>query len=531
MLKNKIILFLLLSLINLGSMSGQVNVRDFGAKGDGKTDDTKSIMEALKYVKSKGVSLNVLPDGRTLNSYVGNQPILYFPAGLYMISASIPLDSYVNIQGEDAIIFGTKNFSGGNNAAFEGSGWQSQISGLQFAGFNIAVKLNSKNIDMGKVHIYNCQFTDNNTAIVIDCQSTLTTIDDCRFLCNNKSIVIKSGDKVIVSKNWITSGTLQQDYDANIINYGSLSFENNLLVPRPVKRGVKEPAWINNYGSVSCESIRQGGEEGSFTLINNFAKANKNYPIIPSSVSVKNSDCYAVYRTDENWQPAVIRLYELPNQIVLEDIRGMVDAQVIGHSYSKISNPSDWARQYSNDQKIIKIRLANIIGGREENTGNVLPAYLRQFAESDNYQLAKTKNSVKEEIGVSKVQKKGQLKSQEQFFEYEFILNDLTANFLVSYSGNPNVNGSGSYNGGLVAILKCNGMYHEGKVSYHISTENIYNNMGEQNDKDRPYRYSVIWKSTGSPYKLVGDNNNVVVLRIENSTGAERINVINLNTL
>ena len=50
--------------------SGQVNAREHGAKGDGKTDDTKALQAALDLAKSKG-------------------PVCYVPAGLYRLDGSL----------------------------------------------------------------------------------------------------------------------------------------------------------------------------------------------------------------------------------------------------------------------------------------------------------------------------------------------------------------------------------------------------------------------------------------------------------
>lgn len=49
-----------------------VNVKDFGAKGDDKTDDTEAIQKAINYCKTQGTSL-------------------YFPRGVYLISNSLVL--------------------------------------------------------------------------------------------------------------------------------------------------------------------------------------------------------------------------------------------------------------------------------------------------------------------------------------------------------------------------------------------------------------------------------------------------------
>ena len=70
----------------LDNLRRKVNVRDFGAVGDGVTDDTQAIKDALA----------------TCGSVWSNKPsVLYFPRGNYIIKECITLDEkYLSIEGE-----------------------------------------------------------------------------------------------------------------------------------------------------------------------------------------------------------------------------------------------------------------------------------------------------------------------------------------------------------------------------------------------------------------------------------------------
>lgn len=67
-----------------------VNVRDFGAQGDGQTDDTAAIARAINYAYSYSTTIGGIDMHRTV----------YFPAGFYLVSDSIKVPPFVKIQGD-----------------------------------------------------------------------------------------------------------------------------------------------------------------------------------------------------------------------------------------------------------------------------------------------------------------------------------------------------------------------------------------------------------------------------------------------
>lgn len=73
-----------------------INVKDFGAKGDGVTDDTNAIRSAIETILSYGTQNNV---------YTMQTPyILYFPPGIYIISSllNITFRNYLTLSGYGA---------------------------------------------------------------------------------------------------------------------------------------------------------------------------------------------------------------------------------------------------------------------------------------------------------------------------------------------------------------------------------------------------------------------------------------------
>ncbi|GAB0145580.1 hypothetical protein EsHS_00006007 [Epichloe bromicola] len=85
------------------------NVRDYGAVGDGKTDDTKAIKRALNAGRRCGEKCN----GSTTKN-----AIIYFPPGRYRVSSSIPLP------------FGTQVIGDANN-------WPTIVAAPEFIGLGV----------------------------------------------------------------------------------------------------------------------------------------------------------------------------------------------------------------------------------------------------------------------------------------------------------------------------------------------------------------------------------------------------------
>ncbi len=75
-----------LDLRQANSLSGRLNVRTFGAAGDGKTDDTAAIRTALDYSLA--------------HVYDKSAPIIYFPAGTFVIKGELRITGQTTILGD-----------------------------------------------------------------------------------------------------------------------------------------------------------------------------------------------------------------------------------------------------------------------------------------------------------------------------------------------------------------------------------------------------------------------------------------------
>lgn len=174
--------------------SDTINVHQFGAVGDGKTDDTDAIQAALDYADSKVVeftnnkiyvtrnSLNICKSNMVIN---GNGAIIYphYVDGIYIYPKE-ETDEPIS----DIII---------NNLNFDCSRAISAISVNRVSKLDInesnVDKITTKGIDLKNsifVNIEKCKFTSNNTgsSILLEGSDDATTpANSCRFININNS--------------------------------------------------------------------------------------------------------------------------------------------------------------------------------------------------------------------------------------------------------------------------------------------------------------------------------------------------------
>ena len=82
----------------LPAVPNVLNVRDWGAKGDGTTDDTASIRRAIAFARAQG-NTTLIPWSHGAPVYVPR--VLYLPAGRYLVSDTLQLypDPVLDPQG------------------------------------------------------------------------------------------------------------------------------------------------------------------------------------------------------------------------------------------------------------------------------------------------------------------------------------------------------------------------------------------------------------------------------------------------
>ena len=224
---------------------GPVNVKWFGAKGDGATDDTVAIQNTINFA-----SLNKTANFNSL--YKENPVKVIVPDGIYLISASIDITkSHIWLIGEGRPVF--KATSAINNTSFiitlnyeatdSGSLYDMKISNISFqrinsnpylsgydsstfgsgAGYNFINSCNG--IYVGNVHysiIENCHFIGLRCGIK-QIGSWLFDIKGCNFIYNDRHIYGVNNDGNTSSNN---ANSIEECVFGSSVMMGGIYLEN-----------------------------------------------------------------------------------------------------------------------------------------------------------------------------------------------------------------------------------------------------------------------------------------------------------------
>lgn len=174
-----------LTKVSYSMISGApVNVKDFGAVGDGVADDTAAIQAAINYAKTLIVNLQYT--GSFI--FVNGGPVVVFPAGAYRVSSTIDLNliKYVNLSGSGkSLIVGAANTTKTVTAFAATDLRYLKVSGLQFQNFDTTFDISTGNLDFSMWSFEDCQagavnlFVDSGSYAA----SRSTLVDFTRFLC------------------------------------------------------------------------------------------------------------------------------------------------------------------------------------------------------------------------------------------------------------------------------------------------------------------------------------------------------------
>jgi len=138
----------------------ELNVRDFGAKGDGVTDDTAAFNAAgaamLKASWSAATRWGNRNRETPSGSVEGPRPRLFVPKGRYLIGGTIVMYRDVYVRGEDgAELVGA---SATNDVFYIASAYRVRVENLSFRGGRHQFRPETFNNESANIRILNCRF-------------------------------------------------------------------------------------------------------------------------------------------------------------------------------------------------------------------------------------------------------------------------------------------------------------------------------------------------------------------------------------
>lgn len=323
-----------------------VSVKDFGAVGDGTTDDTAAIQAAFNFLVSQ-TSAGLTTSGSFTTSFSGNSPRLYFPKGTYRITSVITIGSYLEVFGDSAIIKQETD----SEDIFTCNTYQLKIQGMQFVGGRYQLDIYNANINSTMVEINHCQFflsrdyaiNTRATGGVFTHLSADLSIYKCRFISCNKTLN-NCCDSAVLENCWVqpdkqnltastaaflNRGTSVTDPDA----FTRLHLKDCFLIPNVGVEGVdriNSVRWIDNYGSFSATHCRFGGENGGMAIVFHLGAPNTTFPWVTTEVIFR--DCALFCGPDARTDSCVVGIQgEVPNRVSIRNCSGPVGKPLIAN--------------------------------------------------------------------------------------------------------------------------------------------------------------------------------------------------------
>lgn len=330
MLRLVIIFFLLsLSTLAFAQSPGAVDVSTFGAKGDGKTDDTLAIQKAADAATARTLAFQ--PSG---GCYLGSAPPVYFPAGHYKISGEITFGGYANVLSDaGAIIEQTGRC---RSFVFSG-GYTVVVRGIRFLGGTNQIHYSNANIDTSSIKIENCEFQLSTDFAVYTIGTTDGHLSANLVLADSKfiyphQVLHNVCDAATVRDCWVSIGKQHfADDSAAFVNLsGVLAFDNMFGVPSfGNSKDYKRVRWVDNYnGDLLVRRTRFGGEDAGIPIVHHFGAPDEKHPFMGQTISIETS--FICCGAANNANAAVLTLREgVPQLIRLVGNKYLVDSPFI----------------------------------------------------------------------------------------------------------------------------------------------------------------------------------------------------------
>ncbi|GEM_PF-2530851 len=292
-----ILIFACISTINIYGQT--FNVKDFGAKGDGKSDDTNAVLKAVISAKQNFTSKK-------------QTALLYFPSGTYLVNKSINCDKYLSISGEftntsiirmiasdqelivlenirdESIIYNSYNYI--KNISLQGPvynalpltvkdkinvqksvgikiyGLRTRIQDIQIDGFlNTGIDIRASYY----TYINNVFIKNNGVGIIADEMSTSTYITNNELRFNSIAIIIKGNSFANFINNNMIESNLGRfiDFDTSENFSNTSSGGRGIIIKNSEANIITSNYFENQFVNITIENSNQNQINNNFIAI------------------------------------------------------------------------------------------------------------------------------------------------------------------------------------------------------------------------------------------------------------------------
>lgn len=385
----KTVILILLSCFAFFLVAEEFNVKKFGAKGDGKTDDTAAIRSAFD-AANKACKVRRNFKGSPKSSYYGSGTTVVFPRGIYKISDTVKVGQYVSFKGLDAAPF-IEWHGSEKGVMFDIYAHRNSVENLIFLGAGVQLQFSNNNIDKTLIFIEKCQFLYAKEIAVklmpsakVTHLSSQAVIEKCLF-SKNYRCAQNYGDLFVMRDTWVDLAQPYMADGAAFLNpYGTMKFEFCCLTPsaNPEKGPLyyHNARWVDNYKRFEAEGTRFGGEGGGIPAVYNYSVLPSRHPYTSyGRISITN--CMLACGQLKRENAAVIRLFDLPGSIVLEN-----NYASSGHPFIVCDPSLDLEKALANKKglAVARYRAVNNVYNTHSALGGMVPQKLKILFSQDS---------------------------------------------------------------------------------------------------------------------------------------------------
>lgn len=309
---------------------------DFGAVGDGVTDDTAAIQATYDYAASVQSAIIAVENPPT-NGYLasGSKPTVHFPSGKYKLTTTVGAGGNINTTGDRAYVFSeTLTYP-----LFTVSAINTEWSGLIFDGGTYHLLFGSTTRTEASVtHVHDCEFRIAYEYCIGDDISVhynypmIVRIDNCKSYGSSFAYLHNNG--TFISDCWVGWDVSAQDTADNPLfdcsdpfvlrNITEVPFDgdgtgNTNRTPRIYN---SDAAGIHGSRALAltCENVRFGGEATATPILQTNTAADQ-------SCTVEFNNCAMFGVADYYWAEFN---GEPPRRLVVRNMEGRDSSQAAG---------------------------------------------------------------------------------------------------------------------------------------------------------------------------------------------------------